>query len=63
MSLEENKAIIRRLMEAANKQDLALYDELVAPDYVDHTRQLRGLEDLKQFVTMVYKSFPDWHAS
>jgi len=61
MSLEENKTIVRRLFEAFNKQDLALLDELIAPDYVDHPRQLRGLESYKQHLTMFYKSFPDSH--
>jgi len=61
MSLEENRTIVRRLFEAFNKQDLALLDELIAPDYVDHPRQLRGLESYKQHLTMFYKSFPDSH--
>jgi len=61
MSLEENKAIIRRLYEAYNKQNLALFDELYAPDYVNPTLQLQGLEDAKQFATMLFKGFPDWH--
>jgi len=37
MSLEENKAIVRRFFEAFNKRNLVLLYELVAPDYVDHT--------------------------
>jgi len=61
VSLEKNKAIVRRLFGAFNKQDLALLDELIAPDYVDHPRQLRGLESYKQHLTMFYKSFPDTH--
>jgi len=32
MSLEENKAIVRRFIEAYNKQNLDLLDDLVAPD-------------------------------
>ncbi|MCP8308386.1 MAG: ester cyclase [archaeon] len=59
MSLEENKAIVRRLFEVFNKHNLALLDELIALDYVDHPRQLRGLESYKQHLTMFYKSFPD----
>jgi len=59
MSLEKNKAIVRRLFETFNKQDLALLDELIAPDYVDHPRKLRGLESYKQHLTIFYKSFPD----
>ena len=61
MSLEENKAIIHSLIEAVNKQDLALLDDLMVPYYVDHALQQRGLEDFKQLLTKFYKSFPDWH--
>jgi hypothetical protein len=61
MSLEENRTIVRRMYEAFNKQDLASLDELIAPDYVDHPRQFRGLESYKQYLTMFYRSFPDSH--
>jgi len=61
VSLEENKAIIRRLYEAYNEQNLALFDELYAPDYVNPTLQPQGLEDAKQFATVLFKGFPDWH--
>jgi len=57
--LEENKAIVRKLTEALNKQDLSLMDDLMAPDYVDHTLQSRGRENVKQFYTMAFKDFPD----
>ena len=69
MSLEKNKAIIRSFYEALNKQDLSSLDDLVAPDYFDHTYQSReggyleekGLKGIKQALTMFYKGFPDWH--
>ena len=61
VSLEENKAIVRRLNEALNKKDLAILDELTTPDYVDHTNQLRGQEDVRKFYTRVFKDFPVWH--
>jgi predicted ester cyclase len=61
MSLEENKAIIRRWFEAENKKDLALLDEFVASDFVDHTHQLQGREAYKQFVASIGKGFPDFH--
>ena len=61
MSLEENKAIVRRFFDALNRKDLTLLDEIVAPDYVDQTRQLRGRENLKQLVTLVFKALPDFH--
>ena len=61
MSLEKNKAIIRRWFEAENKKDLTLLDEFVATDFFDHTHRLRGLEEYKQFVSIVGKGFPDFH--
>ena len=60
-SLEKNKALIRKVNEALNKKDLTLIDEFMAPDYVDHTNQLRGREDVKQFYTRAFKDFPDFH--
>ena len=63
MSLEKNKAIIRSVYEAANKHNLALMLEFTAPDYVDHTAQLRGLESFKQSETIFFKGFPDLHVT
>ena len=63
MSLGENKAIVRRFIEALNKQDLSSLDDLVATDYVDHTNQFRGLERVKQAITILYKGFPDFHVN
>jgi predicted ester cyclase len=63
VSLEENKDIIRKVMETVNKRDLALLDELIAPDYVDATLQLKGLKGFKQSVTLLYEGFPDIHAT
>jgi predicted ester cyclase len=61
MSSEENKAIIRKFIEAYNKRDLKVFDELVAPDYYDQTFQQKGREPFKQLFTMAFKTFPDWH--
>lgn len=61
MSLEKNKAIIRKVNEALNKRDLAVLDGFMTSDYVDHTNQLRGWEDVKQFYTNTFKGFPDYH--
>ena len=61
MSLEKNKALIRKGIEALNKKDLTVVDELIAPDYVDHTNPLRDGEDIKQFYTTVFKNIPDFH--
>ena len=65
MSLEENKAIIRKMVEASNKRDLAvidaLIDEFMAIDFVDHTSQIRGREEQKQAYAIVLKEYPDFH--
>jgi len=58
MPLEKNKAIIRSLYEAYNKQNLALFDELYAPDYVNPTLQLQGLEDAKNSLRCFSRAFP-----
>ncbi len=34
---EENKAIVRRFCEAQDKGDLETLDDLLAPDFVDHS--------------------------
>ena len=65
MSLEANKAIIRRLYEEMNTRNLAarlaLLDEVVAPDFVEHTEQLRGRDAFKQFHTEFTEGFSDIH--
>ena len=60
MSLEENKAIVRRFVEAYNKRNLDVFDDLLAPDYFDHTSKV-GPEGLKQLMNMAFKAFPDLH--
>lgn len=64
MSTEENKATVRRWVEAAwNTGDLALADELYPPTYILHdpARPVQGPEGLKQFVSMFRTAFPDLH--
>jgi len=64
MSIEENKEIVRRLVAAFNKHDVALLDELIASDFVDAPNtpfELRGLDSFKKFETNFIKGFPDYH--
>lgn len=61
MSSEENKAIVKRFIDAYNGRRLDLFDGLVAPDYIDHTHQQQGLESFKRLFDMAFKAFPDWH--
>ena len=57
MSLEENKALVRRWIEAYNQRNLDLFDEFIAPDYVDHTNKV-DKEGLRQLFTMGFTGFP-----
>jgi predicted SnoaL-like aldol condensation-catalyzing enzyme len=58
MSIEQNKAVVRRFIETTlNNLDAALVDELFAPDYVNHLLP-GGREGFKQFMTMMRTAMP-----
>ena len=62
MSAEQNKAVVRRWVEEGwNKGNVALIDELYAPNYVEHGLQPEATssEALKQEVNMFLTAFPD----
>lgn len=57
---EENKAIVRRfLTETQNDKSLAVIDELVADDFVGHTSEVKGRDQLKKVVGDNLAAFPD----
>jgi len=61
---EQNKAIARRTYELFNAHNLDALDEVVAPNIVDRNPspgQAPGLEGVKQFFSMLYTAFPDFH--
>jgi len=60
---EDNKAIVRRFMEAYNNRQLDIFEELVAEDYYDHVFEQRGREHLKTLFTTAFEAFPDWYES
>jgi predicted ester cyclase len=49
------------VIEEVNKRNLTVIDEFMASDFVDHTNQVRGRENVKQGYTMIFKDFPDFH--
>lgn len=64
MSTEENKTTSRRFYEALfNEGNLDAAEEIVASDFVLHDPNLpeepRGVEGLKQFVSLYRSAFPD----
>ncbi|WP_067049837.1 ester cyclase [Methanofollis ethanolicus] len=61
MSSEENKALVRRFIDAYNTRNLDLFEDLVALDYIDHTHQQRGLESFRQLFQLAFEGFPDWY--
>ena len=66
MSIEENKAIVRRVFdEVWNTGTLEKIEELSAPDFVADYRPyapLRtGLEGIKDMVRRAWTTFPDYH--
>ena len=62
---EKNKAIIRKMVEVSNKKDLALINEFIDEhmtlDFVDHSNQVQGRENVKQAYTMMLKDYTDFH--
>jgi steroid delta-isomerase-like uncharacterized protein len=63
---EENKAITRRFLEEIFAGgNLDLVDELFTPDFVLHDpsvpQEVRGIEALKQYITMYRTAYPDTH--
>src|SRR5215217_1924575 len=65
MSAEENKVVVRRLIEEVyNRGNLDIADELLAPDYVDHTwppGKYAGREGLKRSVAKQRAASSDLH--
>jgi len=61
--LEENKAIVERLLKAFNEGNLDVLDELVAPDFVGHVgcipEDLQGPAGLKGFFGTTRAAMPD----
>ena len=63
MSVEENKAIMRRYFDVFEQGNIDLLDELLAPDYLNHTPATpelpTGPEGVKGVVSMFRSAMPD----
>ncbi len=63
MSIDQNKAVVRRFMqEVLVKQNYSILDEVITPDYVNHGMQgmaISGREGLLGMQSMMSKQFPD----
>ena len=59
---EQNKAVVRRFVEAGNRVNLSAYDELLADNFVDHSAPPgfpNDREGQKQFAAMLNAAFPE----
>jgi predicted ester cyclase len=67
MSTEQNKSIVRRWVEEGwNKHNLAVIDEVYAPNFVQHEPEpqtVNSSEALKQYLGTYLTAFPDLHLS
>jgi len=68
MSTEQNKALVRQLVEEAiNKGNISAIDELLIPDFVEHEELPPGIppgrEAPKVLFTMLRSAFPDLKAT
>jgi len=64
MSTEQNKMLARHLFEEVwNSKNLAVLDEMVAPNFVFHNsvQTFYGPEGFKQFATTYHTAFPEAH--
>jgi predicted ester cyclase len=60
MSIKENKALVRRVVELWNQRDMGSFFNILAPEYVEHlpTGDV-SLEHLKQYAHTFFAAFPD----
>ncbi len=64
MSVEENKAVVRRIIdELWNKGDFSVVPELISPDFIYHipVGELKGHDGFIQWVTIWRTACPDFH--
>jgi len=68
MTTEQNKALVRRLVEELfNRGNMSLVDEVFAPNFVEHEELPPGMprdrEGVKLLTTMLRSAFPDFKAT
>jgi len=64
MSIEQNKAVVRRLVEdLMGGGDVSLVEKIISPDFVEHEELPPGMpsgyEGFGQSITMFHDAFPD----
>ncbi|MGH9174635.1 MAG: ester cyclase [Vicinamibacterales bacterium] len=65
MTIEDNKALIRRYFESWNTNDVEALDDLIAADAIDHmasSGQPAGREGYRDFYRVWHGAFPGFRA-
>jgi predicted ester cyclase len=63
MSVETNKAIVRRMFEEVyNRRNVEAVDEFIAPSFLNHNAsfQVRGPDEVKRAAAAQIEAFPDF---
>jgi steroid delta-isomerase-like uncharacterized protein len=63
MSADENKVIVRRVVDAGNAGDGAAFQALFAGDFIHHDPGIRDLSGFLHFLGMVHAGVPDGHTT
>lgn len=65
MSLEENKALVRRLQEAWNTGNVDILDEILHPTYIVYApfKTTKGIEALKKGIISMRVGMPDFYTN
>lgn len=66
MSIEANKTTVQRLFEGVNKKNLAIFDEVMAADFVSHAvppGMPPNRESHKSALNLLFSAFPDYHVT
>jgi steroid delta-isomerase-like uncharacterized protein len=60
MSIAQNKALVRRVVELWNRRDTDAFFKLLTPEYIEHlpTGDI-SLEQLKKYAPRFFTAFPD----
>jgi len=57
--MSHTEEVLHGIYEAINTGNLAMLDELVAPDYTEHSEGFQGVEPFKQQLAAFRAAFPD----
>lgn len=63
MSTDENKTVVRRVVDAGNAGDMTAFRELFADDFIHHDPAIRDLSGFMQFLRAVHAGIPDGHTT